>query len=250
MPRFPYVLALLLLAAGFTYLFLRQKPRPAAREPAAPVVSPPGPAKQPPPPKEFTAQVVAVTDGDTLRVRYGDRELTLRLHGIDAPESRRRQPYSAQAKQALSSAVLGHDVRVENRGRDRNLRIIAVVYRGTDNVNARLVSEGLAWSFTKYSREFDSQQREARRLGKGLWRDPNPVPPWEWRSRKSPAAQDAKLEASWQAARSALCFASAPGGSRTARRSGAWSTGARPVFRSPWSRSSAIWTAAAPVRAA
>jgi endonuclease YncB( thermonuclease family) len=46
-----------------------------------------------------------------------------------------------------------------------------------------MLTNGWAWHFTKYddSREFAAAEAEARKERRGLWADPKPVPPWEWR---------------------------------------------------------------------
>jgi micrococcal nuclease len=47
-----------------------------------------------------------------------------------------------------------------------------------------MVAEGLAWHFTRYSDDatLAAAEREARAARRGLWRDREPVPPWEWRA--------------------------------------------------------------------
>ena len=53
-----------------------------------------------------------------------------------------------------------------------------------DDLGRRLVAEGLAWHYTRYS--YDAglavAERDARAAGSGLWGDREPVPPWEWRA--------------------------------------------------------------------
>ena len=53
--------------------------------------------------------------------------------------------------------------------------------------NRELVREGFCWWYRKYApgdvtlEKLEAEPREAR---KGLWADPQPVPPWEWRKRQ------------------------------------------------------------------
>jgi micrococcal nuclease len=61
-----------------------------------------------------------------------------------------------------------------------------LLHDGT-NVNHMLVRDGWCWWYEKYAPEnviLAELQRRARRLGLGLWADPAPIPPWEWRKRK------------------------------------------------------------------
>jgi hypothetical protein len=54
------------------------------------------------------------------------------------------------------------------------------------NVNEQLVANGWAWHYKQYSTDAKLAQLEAsaKAGGKGLWADPNPLPPWEFRSRQ------------------------------------------------------------------
>ena len=59
-----------------------------------------------------------------------------------------------------------------------------IVLTDATNVNQKLVKDGWCWWYRKYAPDdtvlegFETEAREAKR---GLWRDPHPVPPWEWR---------------------------------------------------------------------
>ncbi len=56
-------------------------------------------------------------------------------------------------------------------------------------MNLAQVSAGFAWHYKQYEKEQSKQDRlayaiaeqHAREQKLGLWRDANPVPPWEWR---------------------------------------------------------------------
>ena len=55
------------------------------------------------------------------------------------------------------------------------------------NVNHTLVKEGWCWWYRKYApgdTVLEGLEKEAREGRKGLWVDPHPMPPWEWRKRK------------------------------------------------------------------
>jgi micrococcal nuclease len=93
------------------------------------------------------------------------------------------------AKQALARLAAGKEVTVEWKKRDRYGRIVGkVVYDGKD-VDLALVREGMCWWYRKYAHEqtpadrvlYEEAETKARGNGLGLWRDPHPVPPWEWR---------------------------------------------------------------------
>ena len=138
------------------------------------------------------ARVVGVTDGDTVTVLdAGNREEKIRVGGIDAPE--KKQPFGEKSKQSLSGLVFGKDVRVEWKKRDRYGRIVGQVFVEPSAVDAGLfqVRAGLAWHYKKYEGEQSPEDREryakaeddAKASKTGLWGEPDPVPPWEWRHR-------------------------------------------------------------------
>ena len=129
----------------------------------------------------FSGEVVSVTDGDTVRVMRDRTPVRVRLDGIDAPET--RQPFFQRAKQFTSSFVFGKVARVEVRDVDQYGRLVARVYVDELDLSLALVEQGLAWHFTRYSDDqtLAEAERDARAAGLGLWRAPNPVPPWEFR---------------------------------------------------------------------
>jgi endonuclease YncB( thermonuclease family) len=92
-----------------------------------------------------------------------------------------------RAKQFASSFCFGKTVKiVETARRDRGGRMIASVYVNNQCLNQALVSNGLAWHFKKYSKDmsYDVLEQKARASKIGLWIDPNPIAPWDWRKIK------------------------------------------------------------------
>lgn len=138
--------------------------------------------------RALVARVVRVVDGDTLEVRSGHRELTLRLLYIDAPEH--DQPYGREARRSLEQLVRLDRVRVETRGRDRFGRTLARVIRESDSLDVNLaqVERGFAWSYARGDTraEIERAERAARQARLGLWADPRPVSPRTWRRARSP----------------------------------------------------------------
>ena len=124
-----------------------------------------------------------VVDGDTLEIGG----VRIRLHGVDAPESRqtciaagRRWPCGERATRALAGRIAGRTVACEERDRDRYGRIVAVCRHGGQDVNAWMVSQGLALAYRRYSRDYVAEEASARDARLGMWRG-DFVPPWDWR---------------------------------------------------------------------
>jgi endonuclease YncB( thermonuclease family) len=124
-----------------------------------------------------------VIDGDTIVVA-GEH---VRLQGIDAPE--RHQTCTAYGQEWACGRTAGEWVRafvadriVECRGhaRDRYGRLLAVCYVGGEELNERIVREGWALDYRRYSTDYLDAEAAAKRAGAGLWRGEF-TPPWEWR---------------------------------------------------------------------
>jgi micrococcal nuclease len=127
-------------------------------------------------------RVVRIADGDTFTgLDAENRQVKVRLHGIDAPEA--RQPFGTVARKALADLIAEKVVSVEEVDRDRYGRVVGRVTIGGKLVNAEMVRSGLAWRYVTYDKrnEFGGLEEEARRQRRGLWADAHPIAPWEWR---------------------------------------------------------------------
>jgi len=131
---------------------------------------------------DVRGRVVSVHDGDTLTVLIDRRQVRVRLTDIDAPEL--RQPFGTRSRQSLSDLCFGKTAALDVRGQDRYQRTLArVTCAGTD-ANSEQVRRGYAWTFVRYARRDSALyalQGEARAAHRGLWADPLPTPPWDWR---------------------------------------------------------------------
>ena len=132
---------------------------------------------------EFTDSVTHVLDGDTIEVLNGHHAERIRLSGIDCPE--KGQAFGNKAKQAAAALVFGKQVTLQTHGKDRYGRTLAdVLLPDGTNLNHELVKDGWCWWYRKYApgdTVLEKLETEAREAKKGLWADPHPVPPWEWR---------------------------------------------------------------------
>ena len=127
-------------------------------------------------------QVVRVKDGDSLVVSSAGRQVDVRLAGIDAPEL--RQARGGEARTVLASLVDGREVELQLVGGDAYRRIVAHVLVDGLDVNEELVRRGLAWVPRRYdpAPALVRTEHEAQAAGRGVWADPDAVPPWEWRA--------------------------------------------------------------------
>jgi endonuclease YncB( thermonuclease family) len=130
---------------------------------------------------DFAGPVIAILDGDTIDVLIDRQPVRVRLAQIDAPE--KRQAFGTRSRQALSALVFRQSVTVADAGRDRYGRVLGTVYVSGVNVNAEMVRQGMAWVYRQYAtdRSLFALEGEARAGRRGLWADPSPVPPWQFR---------------------------------------------------------------------
>ena len=137
---------------------------------------------------DFCGRVVKVHDGDTVTVLAGGVERRVRLVGIDAPEH--GQPYGSAARRGLAARVGGRVVVVVESGTDTYGRTLGRVLVAGEDANAAQVRDGFAWVYRRFENDpaLIAQEAEARAARRGLWRDPEPLPPWVWRERHSPKA--------------------------------------------------------------
>lgn len=139
-----------------------------------------------------TGRVVEVVDGDTLRVRVGSDVRAVRLIGIDAPEKGHprtgREFLAEEASRHLAALCGGKTVRLEadREDADRHGRLLRYVFLPASAtgsarpgealfVNLEMVRRGYARALRRFpfSRlaAFLDAENEARRNGRGLWRD-------------------------------------------------------------------------------
>jgi endonuclease YncB( thermonuclease family) len=133
----------------------------------------------------LTGRVIRVIDGDTIVILTEDKELIkIRFDGIDCPES--KQDFGSRAKQSTSDLCFGKEVRIEKSGEDRYGRSLGFVYVSDLCVNKELLKQGMAWHYRYFNKEPELEKLEAnaKKAKIGLWSQPNPTPPWDFRRRK------------------------------------------------------------------
>jgi micrococcal nuclease len=131
---------------------------------------------------KLTLKVVSVHDGDTFTgVNDGNQQVKVRLDAVDAPEL--GQPYGQASRKALSDKIFGKVVTVITKKHDRYGRTIGHVLIDKRDINLELLEEGAVWHYKEYdhNKRLGEAEVSARAAGKGLWHDPDPIAPWDWR---------------------------------------------------------------------
>jgi micrococcal nuclease len=128
------------------------------------------------------AQVARVVDGDTLMVEIAGRLETIRLIGVDTPETvhpnRPVERFGKEASAFTRRLADGKTVRLEpdpeNADRDKYGRLLRYVFLPDGTLlNATIVARGFGHAYTRFPfsrmEEFRALEREARQAGLGLW---------------------------------------------------------------------------------
>ena len=134
----------------------------------------------------ISGTVVSVIDGDTLIIQDAmQKKYAVRLAEIDAPEA--KQPYYLQSARSLRALCFKKAAKVEWMEQDARKRYVGHVNCDGKDANAEQLKRGLAWGSPKGSRPTSGllELEAYARLRKiGLWKDENPVPPWEFAGKK------------------------------------------------------------------
>jgi endonuclease YncB( thermonuclease family) len=146
---------------------------------------------EPVPAFDLEGRVVRVADGDTVSLLDADNtQHKVRLFGIDTPEQ--DQPYGRAAKKVLLDLVAQQTVGVVVITTDSYGRKVGTLYHEGVNINVAMVERGYAWwyqHFAPHERKLAASEQQARHQRLGLWADPHPVPPWDWRRGQRRAAE-------------------------------------------------------------
>lgn len=127
-------------------------------------------------------RVVGVHDGDTVTcLDDANQQQKVRLAEIDAPEL--GQDFGKVSRDALAEMVFGKTVEVVDDGKDRYGRWIGHLIVDGQDANRQMVATGNAWHYATYSQDASlatlQQQAQSQKLG--LWSQPNPTAPWDYR---------------------------------------------------------------------
>lgn len=140
---------------------------------------------------DFVGKVVRISDGDTITVLNKQNEqVRIRFSQIDAPES--SQAFGQKSRQNISYL---HQtlVYVKEDSKDRYGRTLGTIYqlknseipplKIANSINYKQVKDGYAWAYREYLTDqmFIQAEINAKNKKIGLWADPNPIKPSDYR---------------------------------------------------------------------
>jgi micrococcal nuclease len=125
-------------------------------------------------------RVTSVVDGDTFKVKLGKKIETVRIIGIDTPETKDpRKPvqcYGKEASKKLTKFLRGKTVTLEKNpaeDRDKYKRLLRYVLLKNKDIGASMIEEGYAFSYKQFPHprleDYNELEKEAQGVNKGLW---------------------------------------------------------------------------------
>lgn len=137
--------------------------------------------------QEDITGVASIIDGETIEIH----RQRIRLFGIDAPESSQlcvrstgeRWRCGQQGSFALADQIGRATVRCEHRDVDRYGRVVAVCFKGAEDLNRWMVVNGWAVAYRRYSRDYVADEDIARRNRFNIWSGDFDMP-WDWRAQR------------------------------------------------------------------
>ena len=124
-----------------------------------------------------------IVDGDTIAISG----MKVRLNGINTPERKQTCRKAGvtwkcgyEAAEILREWTYTKEVRCIGDEKDRYGKLIADCFVDGYNVNARLVYEGIALAYRRYSKKYVPEEDEAKAAKRGMWAGEF-VAPWDWR---------------------------------------------------------------------
>ncbi|HZM64088.1 MAG TPA: thermonuclease family protein [Candidatus Saccharimonadales bacterium] len=127
-------------------------------------------------------RVVRFSDGDTIVVDMNGKEETVRMIGVDTPETHHPdvpvQCYGPAASAYTKDLIGQQKVRLEadptNQNRDRYDRLLRYVYLPDGRlVEAEIIKNGYGFAYTSFpftkKDEFVAHEQQAKTENKGLW---------------------------------------------------------------------------------
>ena len=136
-------------------------------------------------------KVVEVLDGERLTIQSANQTLRVKLIAVAVPAP--KQAFADVARQHLSDLVAGKTVMVHFNALTRGNFVLGRVVANEMDIGVQMIRDGVAWynkaeatNFTESEKqEYVGSEQAARSEARGLWKDPNPISPWDFRSQEA-----------------------------------------------------------------
>lgn len=143
--------------------------------------------------EQNSVELEKVVDGDTLHVKLNNKSVKVRLSYIDAPEltdgdsdiEKNQMYFATLAKDELERLLQGKNLELFIQGEDQYGRVLGEIFADQENINQRLLKEGFVALYYKHPKDYESYERSAKKLKKGIWDTKNPLLIEPYKFRKS-----------------------------------------------------------------
>lgn len=130
--------------------------------------------------EEERIAVESVVDGDTIKIVLNGQRESIRIIGIDTPETvhpnKPVQCFGREASAKMKELVGGKVVELQKNhaeDRDKYERLLRYVHLNGQDIGAQMIRDGYAFSYKSFPHprleEYNRLEREAREANKGLW---------------------------------------------------------------------------------
>jgi micrococcal nuclease len=140
-------------------------------------------------PRTLVGRVVEVREGDRFVIKAEGELHVVRLDAIDAPDP--GQPYVGESRDLLKDRVLGKEVRAKLTRASDDEAAVGQAWINGRSINRLMIANGAAWYWCEpgvtRSKTLKNLEHEVRATGRGLWGQPHPVAPWQFRADKASA---------------------------------------------------------------
>ena len=145
----------------------------------------------------ISGRVTHVADADTFDLlRKDGSTVKIRVHFSDTPEVAHNQfeidqPGGVKAKAFAEKRLLGELVTVQPRSKSYQRIVCDVVTEDGEDFGLELVMSGHAWLDPRFHppAKYQAALAVAQKAKRGLWADPHPMAPWDWRAKTREAAR-------------------------------------------------------------
>lgn len=127
-------------------------------------------------------QVTRVVDGDTIKINYYGQETSVRLIGINTPETvdprKNVECFGKEASNFLTNKLTGKTIQLEvdpsQTDRDKYNRLLRYVYLDNEDIGLTIIQKGYGYEYTyniPYAKqsEYKAAEKQAESTGQGLW---------------------------------------------------------------------------------
>ncbi|WP_434779066.1 thermonuclease family protein [Neisseria sp. Ec49-e6-T10] len=150
--------------------------------------------------EKLSCKIETVVDGNTIICQQDSTKETITLILFQSIAPNGKQPYAKKAKDTLRKLLnIENNFLIQSYGKDQFGNILVTIFEyklygcGSknlattctkyNNINLEMIKQGASWNnpLGQQFSDYQQAQEEAKKAKRGLWTEPNPIPPWIYR---------------------------------------------------------------------